>query len=176
MYKLNKTHYMKNFGYLILGFLLFSSSRLVSGQQADVKKESTLTSKDITLSIVENSTAPHTDAVHTYRLSAVNNTSQTISFFIAAENISCVGKQNSNLKLEVVESESLTNPVNTDLNAKRLIQPNTSTDIYIRLIRPAAGQLDSWNCVSVTAKTPEGKALSEPIIIESYIPDPENFR
>jgi hypothetical protein len=44
----------------------------------------------------------------------------------------------------------------------------------VKLSRPNGARLNTWNCTEIVAVSSDGKALSNPIFIETLIPNPNN--
>ncbi|MDB5228890.1 MAG: hypothetical protein JWN78_3083 [Bacteroidota bacterium] len=126
--------------------------------------------------IIKKSDAPHTSKVHVYQLKAVNTSVKDISFSLTGTNINCVGKKNSGMDIKVYQG----NPENTDLLSSTspmiTVPAGSSVEFYVKLTRPANTLLNTWNCTEVKAIGQNNLILSEGAIIESFIPDPADFR
>lgn len=155
---------------LIFAALIFTQNTT----SAQTEKKNLNPASKIVISITQNSDAPHTDKVHVYKLKATNISSKDLSFKLTAANINCIGKINSTIDVQVFlagNSESLSSTSSTVI-----ISPGGSLEFYVKLIRPANTLLNTWNCTEVKAIGQNNLVLSEGTIIESFIPDPADFR
>jgi len=165
---------MKNiFSSLVVAALLQLASNAYAFEPGIRTASYTTSLKTVQLSVVTPSDAPHTAAEHIYLLKAENTSDKTLSFTITANNINCGAKLAADLQATVYEDAFATNSTNT-LNLHS-IPAHGSVQFYVKLLKPQDTPLKTSNCMEI--KAVQGKnILSDGIIIESYIPDPKDFR
>lgn len=130
----------------------------------------------IELSVTRYSEAPNTDLLHVYSLQAVNTSSQPVTLKIKTTNKVCDKKTSVDLSQEVYwENEGFSGMLTN--NTKLITIPAHSTEEFIiRTNRPLNTPLNTWNCTQVEALDTGDHPVSNSIIIESFIPDPKDFR
>lgn len=163
-----------NKNYILLLCTLFSFSiTTFSGNQ---EKEKSNSAKSLKLSYSESTEIPLTDDVRIYTINVFNTSDKTIDFILAVENINCLSEENNDKKLQFFELKSSTDFKENDFNAKKQINPKASATYIIKSVRPKGGKPNTWNCINITTKTPDGIELSDKLLIESYNPDTKDFR
>ena len=128
----------------------------------------------IELSVIKKSETTLTDKEHVYILQAVNKSDNDIEIQIIAGNVSCNEKINISFDHKIYQDNIHNGISNGSQNIK--IKANSSTEFYVKLINPSNDKLDSWNCTEVKAMGTKNNILSNNILIESFVPNPKNFR
>lgn len=167
---------MKNkISVICLAIFILLRTASINAQSNTIKNNNDLNlSGLIELSIIENPTTRLTDNEHVYVLKAVNKTNDAIEIQIIAENINCDGKMNVSFEHKIFQEN---NQVDILDNLKDIkISANSSVIFYIKLINSSNIKLNSWNCTEIKAIGFSGKILSNKILIESFIPNPKDFR
>lgn len=123
------------------------------------------------LSIKKGSDTPNYEKEHSYLLELSNMGNKPTPVTISTQNKPC-----SNIKkAEQIEFEQVLLDNNRQSrNQQMIVQPGKSVEFYIKLSRPNNAKLNTWNCTEVVATSNEGKPLSNAIVIESLIPNPNN--
>ena len=123
------------------------------------------------LSIKKGSDSPNYETEHEYLLELTNSSSVASNVIISTKNKEC-----SNVKkLEQTEFQQVLLDKNKQAKVQEIvIQPGKSVEFYVKLSRANNAKLNTWNCTEIVAVSNEGKALSNSIIIESLVPNPNN--
>ncbi|GFZ94743.1 hypothetical protein GCM10011531_28090 [Aquaticitalea lipolytica] len=132
---------------------------------------STFGQQSLSLKIINGSDKPNSETEHIYLLEVTNNSKSAVNFNISADDKSCSDTNLSQIEMkqEVLNSQK---SKNIELTS---IQPGRSFEFYIKISRPANAKLSTWNCTEVKAVSDKGHIISNSIIIQSLIPDPNNF-
>jgi len=165
--------------YLSLFVAMIVFTVVVNAQNQSDKSNSVKKTSLLELSIAENSQAPNTDKVHTYLLKVTNKTGNAISSKIDISNIACANDKSNNVSFQ--QNISWTNPeeaqkATNDDKANFIVQPNQSVSFYVSLIRPDDAVLNSWNCSEIKLLGTAKDMVSNIIVIETFIPNPKDFR
>lgn len=128
----------------------------------------------IELSIIKNSESPLTSNEHLYVLKAVNKSDKPIMIQVIADNVTCNNKTNTLFQQKVYRNE----PENTatGILGNITIPANSFIEFNVKLLNTSTVNFNSWNCTEVKAKGINTNIFSNSILIESFIPDPKNFR
>lgn len=158
--------------FLMLTFLFAS---VMQAKEQDAVKQKLSTS--IRLSIVKSSEEPHTAKEHEYILKMENTTNQQLNVKIIASNGNCsaVSKfSNIDLVQSVFRTQEQVATANNTV--EMLIAPNAEVEFFVKITNKSA-LLNKRNCTEVKAMDITGKnILSNKIEIETFIPDPKDFR
>jgi hypothetical protein len=107
----------------------------------------------------------------------MNTSNQPVVFRIQASNGLCTGsRQNVNLQQEVLSEEAGIENSGSNISAKVIIPAQGKAEFTILLSRPIGTALNTWNCTDVKAIGITGETLSNNLVIESFLPDPKDFR
>lgn len=127
--------------------------------------------QDLKLSLIKSSDEPNTATEHFYLIGVTNTSSKTASFSISATNKSCTDEK---LRQTDFSHEIMTKQKSKQAG-QQVIQPNESIEVLIKMTRSQKAKLNSQNCTEIKATSNDGRAISNTIIIESFIPDPKDF-
>ncbi|MCC6583239.1 MAG: hypothetical protein IT271_06020 [Chitinophagales bacterium] len=169
---------MKNYLRSISTFMLFCLPFSVFCQlsKSDNAAKVNAGIQSVKLTLIKKSDEPNTSPEHIYLLSAKNITDKSVSLIITVSNANCGIAKSSRLSqvvywkdLESVETLSDKSPVIT-------IKANSTAAFYVKLSRSFNSKLNTWNCTEVKAQDADNHQLSEGLMIESFLPDPADFR
>ncbi|MEN9448523.1 MAG: hypothetical protein RJA25_1813 [Bacteroidota bacterium] len=132
----------------------------------------------IKLLVVHNSEAPHTNKEHVYQLKAINTTSQSMNVMLIAINSICSNKSKFSAGINL--DQKIYTDVNKELNAKNteelVIPANGEQEFYVKIINTTT-LLNQLNCTEIKVMDLKDKIIiSNKIEIETFIPDPKDFR
>ena len=164
---------MKNYLIPLFVFTLLMHSSIYA--QSDYMHNANNKSR-IEISVIKNSEASMTSVEHVYVLKAVNKIGKAVVIKIAAANIICTEKENVQFNQKVYWNESCENVSVSNISSNVIIPENGIIEFYVKLIRPFNTKLNSWNCTEIKAIGADDKILSNCILLESFNPDPKNFR
>ena len=123
------------------------------------------------LSIKQGSDAPNTEAVHTYLLELKNSGSNVSNVIISTTNKECTDVK----KADQTEFQQVLMDKTSKTKIEQIaVQPGQSVEFYVKLSQPLGARLNTWNCTEIVATSADGKVMSNPVIIESLIPNPNN--
>ncbi|HMV16197.1 MAG TPA: hypothetical protein PKK18_06565 [Chitinophagales bacterium] len=165
---------MKNFvianSILTLLFLCIVS---VSNAQSGSQKQLSNLDFPLELSIKKNSETALSLPSREYVLQISNTSNYPVEFLINASNISCIANQ----KLQQLVFEYELNQVGKIIGSYILtLPPHSNLEFNLIIKNTSFTQLDSKNCTEVMAVNKNNEVLSNSISIETYIPDPSQFR
>ena len=124
------------------------------------------------LNIVKNSDDPLSKMERYSSLELENNSSETKLFEIITLNISCSDTGN-NRQVNLIQKITDINKV--EIANTITLSAGETFQFYLKTKRPPNTKLTSYNCTQVIAKTNNGSLISEPILIKTFIPNPQNF-
>ncbi len=159
-------------------FIFFWSLPLYGQSEMLQKKKYANTDFPLELTVVSNSLEPHTSDMHTYLLQVINHFDKAITAEIRTANVSC----NTDNIPEVVFQQSVfldgaENRSSDSGNAAIVtIQAKGTITFSLKLIRPVNTILNSWNCTEIKAVGEGDAVLSNSIILQTFNPDPKDFR
>lgn len=157
---------------ITITLLLFQS--IVNAQSLNLINNST-NELTIELSVIKNSESELTSKEHEYYLKATNNSNNNVEVRITAENTICKGKVNVVPFIQTLYIDKTSAEINENYTAIT-IQPNSSVSFYMKLINTSDNILNSWNCTEVKAFGTNNEILSNTLLIESFIPNPNDFK
>lgn len=134
------------------------------------------TAAKVELSVLQYSSAPHSEPVHEYLLKAVNITGLSLPVTIRTTNAVCPNKHSVDLQREVFLSGTADPGGAAQPILMTTMPANGNIEFTLKTIRPEGTALNSWNCTQVQAFDAKNKPVSNIVVIESYIPNPEDFR
>jgi hypothetical protein len=125
----------------------------------------------LNLSIKKGSDAPNSETEHMYLLELSNTSSNASNVTISASDNEC-----SNVKkADQIDFEQALLDKNKQGTLQQIVvQPGKTVEFYLKLSRPNGARLNTWNCTKIVAVASDGKAMSNPVTIESLIPNPNN--
>ena len=160
----------------IATFLFYSASGTAQTNLKISDNTNSTGALPVTLSISKNSEAPGTDMIHVCVLKAVNVSDQPVSLKISAINMNCEKKNTINMEQEVYWTEQGIAGSLSGITGNKMIPAHGSLEFNVRLIRPLNTPLNTWNCTEVKAIGANDIIISNSIVIETFIPDPKDFR
>lgn len=139
-------------------------------------KQNGLSVANVELKVIKASDAPHTSTEHEYLLKASNTTGAEVSLNIITTNVPCSGKKYVDLNQSIYRTENGEHVLLGKGIMPIVVPANGEVEFYVKLVRPVGTALNTWNCVEIKAVNNAQKVLSNTILIESFIPDPNDFR
>ena len=123
------------------------------------------------LSIKKGSDTPNFETEQSYLFELSNPGKKAVMINISTQNKEC-----SNVKkTEQTNFNQVLLGENKQKGSEQMsVQPGKSVEFYIKLSKPNGAKLNTWNCTEVVAMSTEGKPLSNVVVIESLIPNPNN--
>ncbi len=170
---------MKKYYLLAFTFAIICGQSLTFGQSDNLQKNSkTKTDFMLELSVVEKSMEPNTSLVHTYLLQVDNKFDKPLSVKVLTDNITCYENKrvNVNLLQNIYQNESENSLLNSNNSTTVTVEAKSVLIFYVTLTRPSGTILNSWNCTQVKAVDNAGVVISNSILLETYIPNPKDFR
>lgn len=123
------------------------------------------------LSIKQGSDSPNYETEHLYLLELTNTTRTATSVSISTKNTECSNVPTT----QQIAFDQTTLETNKQSKVQQIVvEAGKTVEFYIKLSRPQNARVNSWNCTEVVALAKDGNALSNSIIIESLIPNPNN--
>lgn len=123
------------------------------------------------LSIKQGSDSPNYETEHLYLLELTNTTRMSTTVTISTKNTECANVPNANQ----IAFEQKTLQTNKQSKVEQIIvEAGKTVEFFIQLSRPQNARVNTWNCTEVVALSKEGTALSNSVIIESLVPNPNN--
>lgn len=141
--------------------ILFCFSALSAFSQNTVK-----------LNLVKNSDDPLSKMERFSALELENNFSESKSFEIITLNTSCSDTGNSS---QVNLIQKLTDMDKVEIANTITLSAGETFQFYLKTKRPPNTKLTSYNCTQIIAKTNNGSLISDPVLIKTFIPNPQNF-
>ena len=135
-----------------------------------------VSSQPVQLSVARYSEAPHTDTEHEYLIKATNISLQAVTIKIKTQNTACDQKQTVNLDREVYWTTEGSIGSLSGVTTTYIIPAQGTAEFAVRTKRPLGTPLNTWNCILVEAINVNDQAASNSIVIESFIPDPKDFK
>lgn len=129
--------------------------------------------KTLELKVLKSSDLPLTAKEHMYLVQITNNSSRTVAFSLATEEINCDDVDRS--KLTSLNREIL-NKNGLSRQSVKSISGNESIEFYVKISRKPDTPLATYNCLGIKAVTEKNEILSNTLIIKTWIPDPKNFQ
>lgn len=135
----------------------------------------------IELSLLETSDLPLTSKEHVYLLKALNLTAEQLHVVIRASNVLCDTKQGFQKNVKSVDVSqklyfSLENEIESTNFLDFILLPKNQHEFYLKLQNPP-NELNRKNCTEVSAiDNGSKKYYSNTIVIESFIPNPADFK
>lgn len=174
-----KTNTMRNSFLTAMCFCFLQFSANVFAQSFTLKPLVEHTA--IELSVLKTSEQSLTSIEHIYLLKALNLTSEQLHVVVRASNVQCDINPNTQNRLDNVDVvQKLYTSSDKELDATTLLDfmlpPNNHHEFYLKLQNPP-NALNRNNCTEVKAMDNGSKKYySNTIIIESFIPNPADFR
>lgn len=129
------------------------------------------------ISLKKGSDEPTTSTEHFYLVEITNTSKKATTATLTVQNNSC--KEQKNMEKSAVNSPAMRQTVLDASKSKQLnqvtVQPGKTIEFYLKLTREQSAQLNTWNCSKIVALSNESKAISNELIIETYIPNPKDF-
>lgn len=123
------------------------------------------------LSIKQGSDAPNSETEHMYLLELSNPSTKVSNVTISTTNKACVDVKKAD---QTDFNQVLLDKTSRGTLQQLVVQPGNSVEFYVKLTRPKDARLSTWNCTEIVATSVDGKPLSNPVTIESLIPNPNN--
>lgn len=178
IFKYYKNKTMKNYLLSITTLMLFCVPFSVFGQLSKSDNTSTVNTgiKPVKLTLIKSSEEPSTNPEHIYLLSAGNISDKPVSLIITAGNTNCGSAKSSPFSQIVYWEDSEFNKTLSDKSSVITIKANSTAMFYVKLTRSVDSKLNTWNCTEIKAIDANNHELAESILIESFLPDPADFR
>lgn len=127
--------------------------------------------QSLDLKIKKGSDQPNSEKEHLYLLEVSNSSRSTSKFTISTTNINCADIKS--------DRQTLLNHKALNVTSKKEItsyslRPNSNFEFYVKLSRPMNTSTGKWNCTEIKAIDDNGKTISNPVVITSLIPDPND--
>ena len=163
---------MKNNLQLIAIIILLIAQTTIYAQ-SDVLKKKEINSS-VELSVIKNNESELTSGEYTYILKMVNKLNKEIEIKVIADNVNCNNKSNISFTQKVYLLGSESNASNISQNIK--IKAKETIEFYVKLINSTGIKSNNWNCTEVKAIGIDTKIISNIISLESFVPNPKDFR
>lgn len=119
----------------------------------------------------KGSDAPNYETEHMYLLELSNTGSSASSVSISTSNKECTNVKKAD---QTEFKQVLLDKSKQGISQQMVVQPGKSVEFYVKLSRPNGARLNTWNCTEIVAIASDGRNSSNPIIIESLVPNPNN--